>query len=207
MAINTAYFGNIDWYRRLLTEMREHPGTPLDQLIDSAERWQKQTERNRCSIVTANGVQMLTVPVTVPSSQGENADAKVRNIIRTADVMVSNHGNWQHIHWNAICSAYGMSPFFEFYADEIEPLFRVQNPVPSIVEHNLAITSKILELLGVTEEVLKYDFNASSDDSMQRTYYQTFLRRHGFIPDMSILDLLFNMGNEAILEIINKAPH
>lgn len=205
--------------------MRERPDAPLDQLIDSAERWQKQTERNRCSIVTANGVQMLTVPVTVPSSQGESTDARVRNIVRTADaraisivrtadVMVSNHGNWQHIHWNAICSAYGMSPFFEFYADEIEPLFRVQDPVPSLVEHNLAITSKILELLGVTEEVLKYDFNAESDkecslnapapNNKQREYYQTFQRRHGFIPGMSILDLLFNMGNEAILEIMKN---
>lgn len=184
--------------------MREQPGTPLDQLIDSAERWQKQTERNRCSIVTANGVQMLTVPVTVPSSHGESTDARVRNIVRTADVMVSNHGNWQHIHWNAICSAYGMSPFFEFYADEIEPLFRVQDPVPSLVEHNLAITSKILELLGVTEDVLKHDFTAYSDDCTQREYYQTFQRRHGFISGMSILDLLFNMGNEAILEIMKN---
>ena len=61
--------------------------------LERHERWQKQTERNRCHIVTANGTQCLTVPVTVPQSH-----------CTTDDVLISDHGNWQHLHWNALCS-------------------------------------------------------------------------------------------------------
>ena len=66
--MHTTYFGNIEWYRELLATLQEYGTTGvLEDIIDNGERWQKQTERNRCIIATANGTQMLTVPVTVPT--------------------------------------------------------------------------------------------------------------------------------------------
>jgi len=178
--LNTAYFGNIEWYRKLV----EGGGIGC---IDGTERWQKQTERNRCTIVTANGTQCLSVPVTVPSAR-----------CRTDEVLISDHGNWQHVHWNALCSAYGTSPFFEFYADDIKPFY--DNRWEKLVDYNRDITLKMLHLIGLDD----VSYTQTPDNAAHNTaansmkYYQTFQRRHGFIEGMSILDLLFNEGPEAI---------
>ena len=114
--MHTTYFGNIGWYRELLAALQNYGTTDvLEDIIDSSERWQKQTERNRCFIATANGTQMLTVPVSVPE--------KTDGYITTGEIRISDHGNWRHLHWNALSSAYGMSPFFDYYADDIKPFF------------------------------------------------------------------------------------
>ena len=178
--MNTAYFGNIEWYRKLV----EGGGTSC---IDGTERWQKQTERNRCTIVTANGTQCLSVPVTVPSTR-----------CRTDEVLISDHGNWRHVHWNALCSAYGTSPFFEFYADDIKPFY--DNKWEKLVDYNRDITLKMLHLIGLDDVIGRHAAAATHPASAPRSmkYYQTFQRRHGFIEGMSILDLLFNEGPEAI---------
>ena len=191
---HTAYFGNIDWYRKLIA------GGGIDS-IDGTERWQKQTERNRCTIVTANGTQCLSVPVTVPSAH-----------CRTDEVLISDHGNWQHVHWNALCSAYGTSPFFEFYADDIKPFY--DNRWEKLVDYNRDITLKMLHLIGLDDVISAQSANAGAltanagahtandgaptGEPRSLKYYQTFQRRHGFIEGMSILDLLFNEGPEAI---------
>lgn len=167
--MHTAYFGNIAWYRQLIAS------GGIDSL-DSTERWQKQSGRNRCTIVTANGTQCLTVPVTVPQSH-----------CITSEVLISDHGNWRHLHWNALCSAYGMSPFFEFYADDIRPFY--EERWEKLFDFNRDITAKMLHLIGLSNTLAK--------EPPQR-YYQTFQRRHGFIEGMSILDLLFNEGPEAV---------
>lgn len=178
--MNTAYFGNIEWYRKLV----EGGGIGC---IDGTERWQKQTERNRCTIVTANGTQCLSVPVTVPSAR-----------CRTDEVLISDHGNWRHVHWNALCSAYGTSPFFEFYADDIKPFY--DNRWEKLVDYNRDITLKMLHLIGLDDVIGRHAAAATHPAGAPRSqkYYQTFQRRHGFIEGMSILDLLFNEGPEAI---------
>ena len=177
---HTAYFGNIEWYRKLVS------GGGIDS-IDGTERWQKQTARNRCTIVTANGTQCLSVPVSLPSAH-----------CRTDEVLISDHGNWQHVHWNALCSAYGTSPFFEFYADDIKPFY--DNRWEKLVDYNSDITQKMLHLIGLDDVLsnpsVRNTTPATEASSMK--YYQTFQRRHGFIEGMSILDLLFNEGPEAI---------
>ncbi len=191
---HTAYFGNIDWYRKLIA------GGGID-CIDGSEHWQKQTERNRCTIVTANGTQCLSVPVTVPSAH-----------CRTDEVLISDHGNWQHVHWNALCSAYGTSPFFEFYADDIKPFY--DNKWEKLVDYNRDITLKMLHLIGLDDVINAHaasngalaanaiahtaNNGAPTGEPRSLKYYQTFQRRHGFIAGMSILDLLFNEGPEAI---------
>ena len=102
------YFGPISWYSRLLrTE---------NWRIDDTEHYVKQTTRNHCLIATVNGVQKLTVPVEKPSRSENGA-------LLTREVRLSDHGKWRTEHWNAICTAYGESPFFDYYADDLRPFF------------------------------------------------------------------------------------
>lgn len=206
MIKNITYFGPISWYRDVV----QNDGPAV---IEACESYTKQTFRNRMQIATANGVQTLSVPVSVPCG------GKIR------DVAVSDHGNWRHQHWEALKTAYGMSPFFEYYADEVQPFFTER--WESLFDYDLAITRKMFELLGITKDiVLTTTYHPSpntqhpspntplSDSSRcfykaerlkehPTPYYQTFQRRHGFIPDLSILDLLFNEGPEAILYLQN----
>ena len=187
--MHTTYFGNIEWYRELLATLQEYGTTGvLEDIIDNGERWQKQTERNRCIIATANGTQMLTVPVSVPTKEGN---------ITTGDILISDHGNWRHLHWNALSSAYGMSPFFDYYADDIKPFFSEKWEL--LADYNLAVTKKMIELLGGDDILRQKTFQKTSDKTEIKPYYQTFQKRHGFISNLSILDLLFNEGPDSVL--------
>jgi len=136
------------------------------------------------------------------------------------DVRISDHGNWRHLHWNALQSAYGESPFFEFYADDIRPFF--ERRWRFLFDFNMEITSKMADLIGFSptvETTTEYvpvgderlvgvqDYRDAirpkhplRDDSFTpRRYYQVYERKHGFLPNLSILDLLFNMGTESVL--------
>ena len=101
--LSTTYFGPVQWYQKLYRA--EHVE------IERCESFQKQTYRNRCLIATTQGVQALTVPIV----RGESP------LIR--DIRISDHGNWRHLHWNALQSAYGDSPFFDYLQDDIRPFF------------------------------------------------------------------------------------
>lgn len=210
--LSSTYFGPIQWYRKLAHYEKV--------LIENCDSYQKQTYRNRCLIMTTNGVQTLTVPVNrhkslpvtgkqFPTSSGELG----------SEVVISDHGKWQHLHWNALVAAYSESPFFEFYADDIKPLFDVKAGTP-LYRHNLSITLKICELIDIHPDLSftgkyvhdysempgAFDFrtaitpkNPIPDNDLNTTpYYQVFGAKHGFTPNMSILDLLFNMGPESI---------
>ena len=99
--LSTPYFGPVQWYQKL------HRADAV--LIEQWESFQKQTYRNRCLIATTQGIQALTVPVV------RNESPLIK------DIRISDHGNWRHLHWNALQSAYGESPFFEYYQDDIRP--------------------------------------------------------------------------------------
>lgn len=189
--IHTTYFGNIEWYRNLLSAIQPYGSLDaLKDIIYADEHWQKQTERNRCIIATANGTQMLSVPITVPDY--------AQKPVSTKDILISDHGNWRHLHWNALASAYGMSPFFDYYADDIQPFF--SEKWEKLYDYNLAIINKVIDLLGGDEIIKQRIFeNSTADATPMKPYYQTFQKRHGFIPNLSILDLLFNEGPESIL--------
>lgn len=134
------------------------------------------------------------------------------------DIRISDHGNWRHLHWNALQSAYGESPFFDYYQDDIRPFF--EERWTYLIEFNEAIRAKMCELLDIQPRV-DYskswrgecggrseisDFRSSihpkhpgADEAFEpRPYYQVYRQKHGFLPNLSILDLLFNMGPEAI---------
>ena len=197
IVLHTTYFGSVDWYRQLLS-------TDEIVYIDAQENYVKQTSRNRCEIATANGKQTLSVPVSIPPSfrRGMGRGCSIR------EVLVSEHGNWRHQHWEALKSAYGMSPFFDYYQDDIRPFFDEEtfraNDWQRLFDYNLAIMRKMLDLIGVKKEIKLTSLPPTPQQGGRVVhvpvhYYQTFQRRHGFIPGLSILDLLFNEGPEAIL--------
>ena len=136
------------------------------------------------------------------------------------DTMISDHGNWRHLHWNALASAYGESPFFEYYEDDLHPFF--EKKWKYLLDFNMEITCKMCELLDISPniqlsegyahveeltETATRDYRDTirpkhplpDDDFMPQPYYQVFRHKHGFLPNLSILDLLFNEGNEAVL--------
>lgn len=176
-------------------------------MVEACEHYVKQTWRNRCVIGTANGPMSLSLPV-----EGKAEKAPIR------DIRLSDHGHWQHLHWNSIESAYNSSPFFEYYADDLHPFF--EKKPDFLFDFNEGIRETICELLEIDAHSEKTDFFVSEreipdewvdlrnsihpkkalDDGFCATpYYQVFDRKFGFQPNLSILDLLFNMGPEAIL--------
>jgi hypothetical protein len=198
--LSSTYFGPVQWYQKLA-----HSDTVY---LEQHDHFIKQTYRNRCVIATTQGPQALTVPVESP--QGLRIDKT-----EMKDVRISDHGSWRHLHWQALQSAYGESPFFEFYADDLHPFF--EKHWDYLFDFNLAIMQKMCELLDIephielTEEYMQPDGMVDYRDAIRpkhplpdasftpRPYYQVYQQKFGFLPNLSILDLLFNEGNEAVL--------
>ena len=191
--LSTTYFGPVQWYQKLYRSDEAE--------IEQWESFQKQTYRNRCLIAAPNGIQALTVPV-------EHTVSPLNK-----DLKVSDHGNWRHLHWNALVTAYSESPFFEYYQDDIRPFY--EQRWDYLLDYNEAIRTKICELIDIQPKVtLTGEYSRSSDndyreairpkhsapdpDFTPRPYYQVYQQKHGFLPNLSILDLLFNMGPESI---------
>ena len=198
--LSSTYFGPVQWYQKLA-----HSDTVY---LEQHDHFIKQTYRNRCIIATTQGPQALTVPVESP--QGLRIDKT-----EMKDVRISDHGSWRHLHWQALQSAYGESPFFEFYADDLHPFF--EKHWDYLFDFNLAIMQKMCELLDIephielTEEYMQPDGMVDYRDAIRpkhplpdasftpRPYYQVYQQKFGFLPNLSVLDLLFNEGNEAVL--------
>ena len=196
--LSSAYFGPVQWFQKLHRYDR--------CLIERYDNYVKQTYRNRCVIAATGGPQTLTVPI-------ERYDGS-KCLMR--DIRISDHGAWRHVHWNAIVSSYGESPFFDYYADDILPFF--ERRWKYLYDFNLDITHTVCSLLDIrpviestsdyirTEDVAADDFRDSirpkhplPDAAFEpRPYYQVYSRKHGFLPNLSILDLLFNEGPEGI---------
>ena len=191
--LSTTYFGPVQWFQKLYRYEEVE--------IEQWESFQKQTYRNRCLIATTQGVQALTVPVERNYSQ----------LIK--DVRISDHGNWRHLHWNALMSAYGESPFFEYYQDDIRPFF--EKRWEFLFDFNEEIRMKMCELLDIQPKVgytKEFTVNKNIDyreainpkhpqedpDFEAKPYYQVYQQKHGFLANLSVLDLLFNMGPEGI---------
>ncbi len=174
-------------------------------LLESCENYTKQTYRNRCNIVSANGVVGLTIPIE--KGRGQKIPIK--------DVRIADYDNWQQQHWKSICSAYRSSPFFEYYQDDFHPFYHKKWKY--LWDYNLELLSVILELLDIQPTIkmtnsFQLEYQNVKDKRFIihpkkepivdiQPYYQVFREKHGFIKDMSIVDLLFNMGNEAIFTL------
>lgn len=194
--LSTAYLAPIQYYSKLIT---------YDEIcIETAENYPKQTYRNRCLIASANGIQALSVPVEKPDTLKAP----------TRDIRISEHGNWRHLHWNTLVSAYNMSPFFEYYADDFRPFY--EKKYKYLIDYNDALQVIICDLLDIHPNIIhttRYEPSPTNDFRQlidprhpqpdttftPRPYYQVFRDKHGFLPNLSIVDLLFNMGPESIL--------
>lgn len=159
--------------------------------VDTALRFDKRRkECHRCTIEGPNGLQRLTVPLEKPQEWHST---------RLSDVKVSTHGEWWHVHWGAICSAYGRTPFFEYYADDLAPAYT--GDIESLVELDAMIDRFCRDALGIeaVEAPAGGGCLTRIDGIHDVPYYQIWASRHGFTPGLSVLDLIFNMGPEAPL--------
>ncbi len=184
----TAYFGPISYYATVL----QHTNCT----IEMHEHFVKQSIRNRCDIYGANGELQLTIP-----KQRKGSD---KTIIK--EIQISYKESWQKEHWNAIVSSYNSSPFFEYYKDEFLPFFEKKEIL--LIDFNNKLQVVILKLLQeekdvktTTEYLHQGNFldlrNHKWNSEKQEKYDQVFMEKHGFIANLSILDLLFNLGPES----------
>jgi hypothetical protein len=169
-------------------------------LFEVQDSYQKQSYRNRCYIYGANGKLGLHIPVQFSQKNRQN----------TSEVRIDNSSNWQSTHWKSIESAYKTSPFFEYYEDDLHSLFDTKK------EHLSAFNFECMEAINsclnlelefskskiFTKQTLEKDYrllvNARKEIQISiPPYIQVFQNKHGFINNLSILDLLFNEGPNA----------
>jgi hypothetical protein len=179
--------------------------------IEACDNYSKQTYRNRCMIVDANGPLALTIP-TEKTAEG-------KCLMR--DIRISDHGNWRHRHWNALEAAYRHTPFFLYYEDDLRPFY--EKKYEYLYDFNFELTHLMCQLIGIDTPLQRTTEYGSSSPTLDlrecihpkhawhtdaaftpKEYYQVFKEKHGFMPNMSIADLLFNMGPESIL-VLNES--
>ena len=189
---STAYFPCISYMTRFLQES--------EPVIEVYETYHKQTYRNRCRVMTANGVQALSVPVIKVNG----------NHTMTKDMAVSYKEPWQQVHRRCLESAYKAAPYFDHYYDMLKPIFETR--FDRLVDLNDTALQAVMKMLKVkrdlqhttdyvkkTENDLREAFSPKqppSPDTMPE-YYQVFSTKYPFAPDLSILDLIFNEGPES----------
>lgn len=177
--------------------------------FEVCDNYQKQTYRNRMYIYDANGKLPLTIPVVYTQ--------KNRQLYK--DILISEDEAWQDLHWKSIQAAYSSSPFFEFYEDDLRPLFRSNHKY--LLDFNFKCLEAIYECLQLpfeykTTSVFEKepkdltDYRLLADNRKEtlqdfKSYVQVFDDKHGFMPNLSILDLICNEGPNAMLYI--EAQH
>ncbi len=186
------YFPNISSYI-----VMAHAEKLVFEVQDS---YQKQTYRNRCYIYGANGKLGLHIPVQYSQKNRQN----------TSEILIDNSSNWQSIHWKSLESAYKTSPYFEYYQDDLVSLFTTKKE--SLLGFNLECIEIINSCLNLSikyskslefnkekqQKEYRYLVNARKESEIKiNPYIQVFQEKHGFINNLSILDLLFNEGPNA----------
>ena len=199
--LTSAYLAPVEYYAKLLTGDKVY--------IERYDNYVKQTYRNRCVIAAADG----PLALTIPTEKSDTLKCAMK------DIRISDHGNWRHMHWNALVSNYRNSPFFEYYADDFRVFY--EKKFSFLWDFNQEICALVCELIdiqpsmeGTTEyrtefapheqdfrEIIhpKKDFRIADPEFIAEPYYQVFKEKFGFLPNLSIADLLFNMGPESLL--------
>lgn len=199
--LTSAYLPPIHYFSKLYSAP--------DVYLEGYDHYVKQTYRNRCVIAGPEGPLALTLPVVHADKGGKTC---------TRDIRLSDHGNWPHLHCHALQSAYEKTAYFDYYCDDLLPLY--ERKWTFLMDFNTALTDCILSLLDLHprlqlttayrdasayeaedfRETIRPKTAYSFDHSFRpKTYYQVFASRNGFLPNLSIVDLLFNMGPESRL--------
>lgn len=191
------YLPPVSWFSVFLNEENK-----VD--FEQFENFPKQTYRNRASIYGANGKLALIIPIKHTGKR------------EIKDIEVSFAEDWQKLHWKSIKTAYQSTPYFEYYEDKLKKIYAEQ--IVSLKEFNLKAIGIILDILKtekkyeLTNEYFKNPeaedyrekFSAKSESKSEfEEYYQSFSDKNGFIKDLSILDLLCNIGPESLTYIKN----
>jgi len=203
ICLSTAYLAPVEYYAEI--------AKADTVLLEGCDFYQKQSYRNRCRIAAANGPISLSIPVE------KGCEGKV--LIR--DVRISEHSDWQINHWRSIESAYNSTPFFEYYKDDLLSFY--EKKWIFLFDFNREIQFKMLELLDLHKVIqVTGEYKSKLDDTVLdlretihpkkgaqsltcNPYYQVFEQRFDFLPNLSIIDLLFNMGNESIFSLIHHS--
>ena len=174
-----------------------------DIVFEIDDTFQKQTNRNRMYIYSPNGIQLLNIPVKHSKQIHQ----------KTIDIRIENDFNWQKQHFKSLEAGYRSSPFFEFFEDDLVPIF--EKRYKYLIDLNfdtLGFISKALRwninYQTTTEYFHKVDSSTTvdcralvdgkKDKSEFEPYTQVFDNKHGFINNLSVLDVLFNEGKHAL---------
>lgn len=197
LLLPTAYSPNIRYFREICNY--------TDVVIEIFENFPKQTIRNHCEILGANGVLKLVVPVI----KGRGGKTK------TKDIKISYQENWQRVHFKSIMSAYSASPFYEFFIDDIVNFFHKKYVF--LIDYNVEFLIKLCDLISIdinvnftdsfvsiqNDDYLDFRYiNWNDEKYFKKNYIQVFSDRMKFVPNLSILDLLFNLGTESKLYLL-----
>jgi len=162
-------------------------------VVEACENYQKGSLRNRCFIAGPNGVQRLSIPL----EKGKHRQMPIR------DVRIAYDEPWQRQHWRSISTAYGNAPYFGHFAGELAPFY--EKRYAFLFDYNLDLLTFILKKkLGWAGDIRlseQYGAPGRLEGFALRRYPQVFEEKHGFLPDLSVLDLLFCCGKhgEAVL--------
>ena len=201
--LHPAYFGPVSQFVALAKADKVY--------FENEDNYQKQTYRNRMYIYDSNGKLLLNIPIKHRSAlTGEPKEAGKHQLYK--EVRIENDFEWQKQHWRALKASYQTSPFFEFYEDEIYPLYHKK--FNYLLDFNYACLEFATEALQLDFDINKtsgYIFNPKDKEDLRNLinakakpkfehehYTQVFQEKHGFLPNLSILDLIFNEGPNSL---------
>ena len=199
--LSSAYLPPVEYFAKMLAYRHA--------CIEQHDNYMKQTYRNRCTIAGPDGEITLTVPIEKP----DTLKCPMR------DIRISDHGKWRHLHWYALESAYNQTPYFDYLKDDFRPFY--EKKFDFLMDFNEELLYLLCQLIDMEPQISrsedylkeispdiadfrevihpKKDFRTTDPDFQAVPYYQVFQSKLGFLPNLSIVDLLFNMGPESLL--------